>query len=278
MRRAWILWGSLCTLATGCQTFNPYGYPNNYVGPYGNGTYAAPSTYPPAGSTLSPTTNTPTPNLGTSAQPWPRTAPATNVPRGYATSPITTSSQPQALPTGVPSSKPVPNYENKRSPATLGTPLDDSQDNFKNPTSSFNPSNGVRLSAITDDSEENLAGFGDEGFAKPVPIVNVASSTSRPSRVSPYRKDRNGYSWLRGIVTFDETEQKWRLTYNPDPTANDPYHGNFVLVGDEQLDNLLPDDVVLVEGAIEPTLKDKRFGKPSYRVRQLKRLEALGDE
>jgi hypothetical protein len=178
----------------------------------------------------------------------------------------------------VPSSKPVPNYNNTRPPATLGTPLDDSQDDFKKSSSSLNHPNGVRLSSITDDSEENLASLGDEGFAKPVPVTTVSNSTPIPSRVSPYRKDRNGYGWLRGIVTFDEAEQKWRLTYNPDPTANDPYQGNFVLLGSDVLDSLLPDDVVFVEGSIDPTHKDKRFGKPSYRVRQLKRLEPLGDE
>jgi hypothetical protein len=134
------------------------------------------------------------------------------------------------------------------------------------------------LSAVTDDSEENLASLGEEGFAKPIPTVTVSRTTSSVARVSPYRKERNGYGWLRGVVSFDETEQEWRLTYDPDASANDPYQGNFVLVGNDQLDNLLPDDVVLVEGTIEPSLKDKRFGKPSYRVRQLKRLEPLGEE
>ena len=51
-----------------------------------------------------------------------------------------------------------------------------------------------------------------------------------------------------------------------------------MLLGSDVLDNLLPDDVVFVEGSIDSTHKDKRFGKPSYRVRQLKRLEPLGDE
>jgi hypothetical protein len=272
MRRAWILWAALTPWATGCQTFQPYGYPSNYVGPYGGSTYGPSPAIPPGGLTPTPT---PAPNLGSPAQSWPSSTPSTNVPRGSIT-PLTT--YPPSQPTGVPASKPVPNYENKRAPATLGAPVDDSPDNFRNPSSSLTPSQGVRLSEITDDSEENLAGLGEEGFAKPVPVVSVAGATTAASRVSPYRKDRNGYGWLRGVVSFDETEQNWRLTYNPDPGTNDPYHGNLVLVGSDQLDNLLPDDVVLVEGTIDPTQKDRRFGKPSYRVRHLKRLEPLGED
>lgn len=270
MWRAWIVWGSLFTIATGCQTFNPYGYPNDYVGPYGGGTNAGPSTYAPNGTTLVPT---PSP-----ATQYPRTVPGTALPRGTYTNAYPQSLPPQILPGGVPSSKPVPNYNNSRDPTTLGTPEADSQDDFKKSSSNSNRPNGVRLSSITDDSEENLASLGDEGFAKPIPVTTVSNSTPTHSRISPYRKDRNGYSWLRGTVIFDDTEQQWRLTYNPEPTANDPYQGNFILLGSDVLDSLLPDDVVFVEGSIDPTHKDKRFGKPSYRVRQLKRLEPLGDD
>lgn len=272
MRSVCLLGGLLVPFVTGCQTFSPYGYPNDYVGPYGGGIYSAPSTNPPTGSTLTPT---PAPNLGTSAQPWPRAMPTTNAPRGNATA-VPTQTSPLHSPTnGMPSSKPVPNYPSSRAPATLGTPVDESPDSS---TSSLNRPNGVRLGSIADDPDEKLSDLGDDGFAKPVPIIAASNVTSAAGRVSPYRKDRNGYAWLRGVVNYDEAEQKWRLTYTPEPSTNDPYQGNFILVGNEQLDNLLPDDVVLVEGTIEPALKDKRFGKPSYRVRQLKRLEPIADE
>ena len=94
--------------------------------------------------------------------------------------------------------------------------------------------------------------------------------TAKP-RPSPYKKDPDGYAWLRGVVARDPKTQLWRITYSRNGVDGDPYGGSLTLVDDESLDTLIDDDVVIVEGTIDESVRD-RFGKPSYRVLRMERL------
>ncbi len=91
-------------------------------------------------------------------------------------------------------------------------------------------------------------------------------------RPSPYKKDPNGYRWLRGTVSRDPKSKVWRLRYSDDANDGDPYGGSLALVDDEALDTLIDNDVIVVEGTIDQSVPD-RYGKPSYRVERMDRLK-----
>ena len=146
----------------------------------------------------------------------------------------------------------------------------------------MNPGNsarGARLGGITDDSEDNLAVYGEEAFKNPVPVYSASASQTIndpmqqtvQSRPNPYAFDSKGYSWLRGVVGMDPQDKSWYIEYNPDPSHQDTYSGKLTLVGSDSLETLLADDVVLLEGQVDPRQHD-RYGKPVYRVQVVKRL------
>ena len=61
------------------------------------------------------------------------------------------------------------------------------------------------------------------------------------------------------------------MKYSENALEDDPYGGALELVGEEKIEKLLEDDVVYVQGRVDPTAKDA-YGRPSYRVENLKYL------
>ncbi len=86
---------------------------------------------------------------------------------------------------------------------------------------------------------------------------------------NPYGYDAVGYSWLRGLVDFDETQKAWVLIYNPTPSDRDLYKGHITLIDNGQLKKLQNNQVVLVEGQVDANLCDAATGKPQYRVQKM---------
>jgi hypothetical protein len=172
-----------------------------------------------------------------------------------------------------PGQKPVPDYrEPGNPPATLGAPLDD-EESIRRPTSQRDTP-PARLNALTDDSEDHMASFGEEQFAAPQRIDTASAiddgddmprrQTRKPPR-DLFRHDPQGYRWLRGVAVRDPQGNGWRLQYNDDAGASDHFGGMLTLVGSEKLDNLRDDDTIKVEGRIDHNETD-RYGKPVYRV------------
>ncbi len=273
---------------TGCQSYSPYGY--GYGGSYSMppaGTYAPAG--PPGTVVLPPGRSYPPggaypPGAYPPNTTWqqPRQL---NMPPGKMTE-VPIQNQPPAG--GSANQRLVPRYQDPNNgPATLGSPSSNLTDpeadeiprgGLKKPLGMNSPS-GVHLDNITDDSEENLAAFGDEKFADPVPFRPASSTTTidEPTRQiarsapNPYSHDDKGYTWLRGKVDYDERDKAWHITYSPQPLGQDTYGGTLTLMDDEKLDALLANDVVLIEGAVDTSKRD-RFGKPMYRVQRVLRL------
>lgn len=258
-------------VTTGCQSYFPNGY--GYNGPYSS--FPA-GTYAPAGATGS----RPSANSAQGAGQFPTPVGGqmkldSNQTRGQSPK----------------NSKPVPDYRSPdyRSPSDapndLGTPAtEDELDPIKRGRSSRgNPTGATGSTGTTgddsDDPEESLTSLDDEKFVSPTLYRTTAATTedmeprrlSARSRPSPYKKDPDGYAWLRGVVVRDPKTRAWRITYSRNGHDGDLYGGSLTLVDDESLDTLIDDDVVIVEGTVDESVPD-RFGKPSYRVLRMQPL------
>jgi hypothetical protein len=160
-----------------------------------------------------------------------------------------------------------------RIPSNLGSPaaIDDG-DSIRRGQSSHDAT-GKHIDGAGDDHEDALSSVDNEEFKSPTPYRQTSASSDDPDirrpvakpAPSPYKKDPNGYRWLRGVVARDPKTNAWRITYSRNPLDHDPYNGSLTLVDDELLDTLMDDDVIYVEGTVDRTTLD-RYGKPSYRV------------
>lgn len=255
--------GLALVVTAGCQSYFPNGY--GYNGPYSSfpaGTYAPPGAMSPSGSR-------PSANSAQGAGQFPTPVGgqmnlAPNQPRGQSPK----------------NSKSVPEYRSPGgAPADLGAPAsDDELDPIKRGRSSRGNLGGSG-SDIADEPDDSLSSLDDERFVSPTQFRTAAASSedleprrlSAKPRPSPYKKDPDGYAWLRGVVARDPKTKSWRMTYSRNGVDGDPYGGSLTLVDDESLDTLIDDDVVFVAGAVDESVPD-RFGKPSYRVLRMERL------
>ncbi|MGE3315490.1 MAG: hypothetical protein AB7O26_10270, partial [Planctomycetaceae bacterium] len=109
---------------------------------------------------------------------------------------------------------------------------------------------------------------GPDPFEKPVEMEAAATAAAPVTHVAasgpnPYDYDREGYSWLRGVVDFDEESRTWHIIYNVKPSKDDKFSGAIQLLPDPELKTLRPNQVVHVEGAVDYNRLDDR-GKPQY--------------
>ncbi len=107
-------------------------------------------------------------------------------------------------------------------------------------------------------------------------VVNAFAEDPQPftttppaNKPNPYGHDAIGYRWLRGLVDFDERQKAWVLIYNPSPGPQDAYRGQITLIDNGQLQTLQNNDVVLVEGQVDPAFRDPGTGKPQFRIQKL---------
>jgi hypothetical protein len=234
---------------TGCQSYYPNGY--GYNGPY--------SAFPTG--PYVPTTTTPAQGSGSSSKSYPTRVDGKNS--------LQSDDVDASNGNGSKGSK----YQSPPgAPDGLGAPAgDDDEDTIrKKGTSSRGRSGGSAIGTTVADSSEE---FDDGNFVRPVEYQGASDADQPPeprrlkarSSPSPYKKDPQGYSWLRGVVSRDPKSGNWCLTYNRDTPEDDIYEGILTLADDAGLDNLKPGDVILVEGNLDRKNPD-RFGKPSYRV------------
>lgn len=246
---------ALAALA-GCQSY----FPNSYggAGPY--------SAFPQGGYGPPPGSAT----TGTTFQPGRNPPPGQNT---VESPPLKNKYAPANGPGNVPNPR-----EAGGPPASLGTPLnEDGQDTIRHNTGSLDRT-PARLSGL-DETDETLAALGDDNFAKPIESASgiddgdeIPRRARKPgagsNRPNPYKYDKEGYTWLRGTVSRDEGG-RWRLRYSDNALAeDDKYGGTLELVGDEKIERLIEDEVIMVRGRVDPLTKDA-YGKPSYRVESL---------
>ncbi|MBS0265619.1 MAG: hypothetical protein JSS02_27045, partial [Planctomycetes bacterium] len=200
-----IIWGLACVALTGCQSYYPNGY--GHYGPYSQ---FPTGTYIEQGNSSS----------GASG-------------RGYPTPVNQKNSGTNRSDSGDEGdAKPVPKYNSPDgAPNSLGAPSQDDEDdgvNKRRKTGSLNSSGSggeLVLSEGAERSGRSMAAIEDDGFVTPVEFRDAAPVTAdrEPRRLkqksvpSPYKKDPDGYAWLRGVVTRDAKSGLWRLTYSREP-------------------------------------------------------------
>ncbi len=85
---------------------------------------------------------------------------------------------------------------------------------------------------------------------------------------NPYEYDHKNYRWLRGKVDYDERDKTWNIIYSLTPDQHEKFGGSMTLVDHPDLQKLRTDDVVLLEGKIDPDALD-RTGKAKYRIEKV---------
>jgi hypothetical protein len=253
--RPLILTGLALASLAGCQSYFPNGGYGS-AGPYSaypQGTFNGP---PPGGQP--PTTFQP-------GRMPPPGAPTTAVP-GLKNESVPSNGQ-RAVP-------------NPSGPGSESAPLGADEENatIRRGTSSLEKA-PARLDGLNDD-DAAMSAFGNPDFVAPREVRSVSAiddGDEMPKipgkpRPNPYKFDPEGYTWLRGIVTPDPQGVGWRIKYSDNPLDDDQYGGSLKIVGDEKIESLLEEDVVLVKGRVDTSARD-RNGKPVYRVENLQRLK-----
>lgn len=250
-----LLTGLALACLAGCQSYFPNGGYGS-AGPY--------SPYPP-GTIQSPPPVGPPPTTYQPGQKPPAGAPSSSVPG------LKSESVPPAGEKAVP---------NPSGPGTESAPLGaDEDDATLRRGTSLRENAPARLDGLSDD-DGALSAFGDPDFVPPREIHSASATAERDEsparsatpRPNPYKFDAEGYTWLRGTVAPDPQGAGWRIKYSDNPLDDDQYGGSLSIVGNENIDSLLEDDVVLVKGRVDPATRDQN-GKPVYRVETLKRLK-----
>ena len=99
-----------------------------------------------------------------------------------------------------------------------------------------------------------------ESFRSPIVHAGVGSLAQNVDD-TPFRFDEKNYSWLRGIATFDDRQNLWRIQYGTEKV--DLYKGQLSIAHSEWLSGILNGDVVLLEGRIDLAQRGSE-GKPKY--------------
>lgn len=166
-------------------------------------------------------------------------------------------------------------------PNNLGASEDESE--ILKPASRPQKNGPSRLQGVPDDPDVGLSGQDETDFAQPREVeqasaaeeIEEAPRASRRSTRGLFKRGED-YEFLRGVALRDPKGKGWRLKYSDDPTDGDQYGGTLALVGGRNLDQLQNDDTIHVEGELDPSVPD-RYGKPSYRVSELKWVKRRGE-
>jgi hypothetical protein len=247
---------------SGCMAYQPYGYGGAYTVP--GGTYVpqqGPMMAPTPAATLQPAPQaySESPTLQPTGQTFPS---------GQAFPPSeqsTVSAPSRPLPdslgdTGVPEPRPRP------SPPTNSL-TEDGADDIMQPT--IDPTGAQLLPPGVENlvAEETVATpslIDDGSIAEPGRLDRRIGTSSLLTQddPSPYAFDEEKFTWLRGLVDFNDREGVYRVQYGTDPTG-DQYSGVLTLAPDPRLENLLIGDIVLVRGRVDVGRRDFN-GKPVF--------------
>ncbi len=305
----WIFFSVACLTVcfqVGCYSYPPYGtYPNGYpptgvVQPPG-------AAYMPPAVPASQAPIATTPNGHGQAQTWQMPEPAVSLGQNSSSDPLYDSSKDSTQPTPAKAGEvpvyPDPNEFQQPTPAgksDFGGSSDFPGNNTQQKPDSvdFNPfgpsgqttdefsGEDVALNVAAPPTLETVAKaeVSDE-FVPPIEIastgkdpaaqssaIQLTSAVDQMAEPNPYDYDRAQFTWLRGVVDFDEIAGEWSIIYSLRPEADDEFGGSLTLARSQLLSGLQNGDVVLVEGRVDRQTQD-HLGKPSYLARHLARLK-----
>lgn len=268
MRCACLLCGLGFLAVAGCQSpygsYPGYSYPQPTMPSGGYLPAQGPTMVPSGAPVMTPSTGQGvSPGLGTASGP-------TSAP------PF----KPSRTPAG-PADKTVPNYPDQATPATKSKQdfdvFDNENENFKAPIEH------KKLKQLEEDDRNNSWNEpkdSDDGFETPAKFQPVSyrlgeddptdEEHSGETRLNPYAYDAKEYSWLRGVVEYDEDTEGWYIVYDDEPDKDDRYGGKISLADHPKLSVLKRSEVILVQGKIDDEQVD-HLGKPKYLIEQMGR-------
>lgn len=179
----------------------------------------------------------------------------------------------------------------------LGTSIDStgSDEGWRSFDSGF--SSGGELGPLDGDLGNGGAGYGidngggvvpqpqDDGMFRQdsarAPEVSVQASAYRQpekrvpiTTTSTYGYSGRDYTWLRGIVGFDQRDQMHNIIYSLKPDNTDIYGGNLTLKRDARLAQFRPGDIVEVRGHVDSGGALDAQHKPLYIVDSVTQVAA----
>lgn len=257
MRSARLISATYVGLLVTCCGCYHYGY----HGPGGG--YPPPGSYPPP--TLTPVPSAPyVPYNSQGVSPTPITPNGTSTPNWQSVPGGALPGNPNAAPPyDSPGNKPVPNPTTDEQNFGGGAPAGASLPPSRSPSNVSG--SGIELQPIEFGASTQPSSMAARQDPFGVPAKPVSAGTSRPN---PFDHDANGFTWMRGVLSYDQHDQRWMIMYSDNPDAGDRYGGSLTLSDHPLLNRLKPDDVAYVEGSVSANSIDKD-GKPIYQIKKL---------
>ncbi|MBW3538981.1 MAG: hypothetical protein KY476_01800 [Planctomycetes bacterium] len=248
-------------LAVGCYSYHPYtpGYHGGYP------TYTSPPVITSPGGAYLPGTVTPSPGIDSGSQ---FQAPTRGGTPTYPDAPLYDDGS--GTGNGGNGGNYVPNYRDldDRSGSGSGTSFGpEGQTPFG--LKEDDETGGAVLTASAEGEATTVVQADANDVADP-PLAKggpggVEDAAALPD---PYAHDPE-YRWLRGVVDYDRTNETWNIIYDLEPAASDRWGGTLTLVDDPLLARLRDGDVVLIEGRVDASTRDRTGRKPRYRIEHL---------
>ncbi|MDZ4687133.1 MAG: hypothetical protein SH850_18810 [Planctomycetaceae bacterium] len=266
-RVGWAGLGMNLVLLSGCYMHRPYGPGYYNAGPMYGPTYSAPpgqymapgqQIYSPqnSGPMLSPGVGSPTPITPTNPSGTPawrpdpnsglQDAPTFRPNNGMVPDPLDPDFSAPPAAAMVPKARAIETVG-----GTGGAPMFPGDDPFEAPT------------------QVSLVAPGSEPALRPAGLATAATTPQ-----APYGYDGQNYSFVKGIVDYDQQSKTWSIIYELKPEIGDKFGGSFLFASHPQLQTLKPGDLVLAKGRVDPGRTDTR-GKPLYEIGTLVVLPAL---
>lgn len=117
---------------------------------------------------------------------------------------------------------------------------------------------GIRPAAF----EEGPSASEDFGFD---PVTTPEAATAEAG-YEGFGYEPSGYHWLRGVIDYDPAQRNWHVIYGLQPDPSDRFGGSLTLADNGHLSEFQDNDVVLLQGRVDPAAGRDLLNKPLYRV------------
>jgi hypothetical protein len=99
-----------------------------------------------------------------------------------------------------------------------------------------------------------------------------ALDVGAPIPAAPFAHDAD-YTWLRGVLQFDEAGGSWTMIYSENPAPGDEHGGKLLVADSPLLEQFQPQAVVLLRGEIDQ-LQSATAGRAVFRVDAIEAVES----
>jgi hypothetical protein len=118
--------------------------------------------------------------------------------------------------------------------------------------------------------------FATEIEAAPAPLpfpmeATPLSPAATSAPAAPFAHDA-GFTWLRGVLRFDDASGAWLMIYSDNPAPEDEHGGKLLVADSPLLQQFKPQSVVLLRGGIDQT-QSAAAGRAIFRAEVIEPLD-----